>query len=115
MKTLPNLGRANPLRRIPALLLPMTVGLYRAALVEVAGNYLAAGHSLTSVSVALNLPTPTLCRWIHAARKQGAAGLIPNKFRSGRKPKGKPGSKTAPSPKPGDWIEKRPMSGVVTR
>lgn len=84
---LPNLGkRRRVLRQIPALLAPLTVALYRAAIVEVANQWLKRGHSLSATSAALGMRTPTLCKLVHAARRDGPLGLVPQRFRSGRRP-----------------------------
>lgn len=118
---LPFLGRLGRSRRVPALRNALIVAMDRAVVVESASRYLEAGHSLKSVAIAMGIPLTNLWKWIGAARRSGPAGLVPGRWRSGRRKAPRnalagPGSHRKPTPAPVTLPnEERGLSGQATR
>ena len=84
-ESLPSLGRMGRAQRIPAPRNALIVAMDRAVVVESASRYLQAGHSLKATAAALGIPLASLWKWIGAARRGGPAGLVPSRWRSGRR------------------------------
>lgn len=120
---LPYLGRVNRARRLPTLRNALIVAMDRAVIVESASRYLAAGHSMKSVALAMGIPLTSLWKWVGAARRSGPAGLVPGRWRSGRRKAPRPlppGSRTAreastAASHPPEWSNPRQRAGDARR